>query len=168
MSVTKKYCKYHRVVLSSFGETNHLKHITVCNSSHYMNNVSTDGLINELLVRGLWSTYLQIIFCLICLISFIFSDDKKRHFQLNICAPVKNGACPKDSLICEINDKSTLLQPFLSNSVPKMTTSFDKLTQNVLLKYATSNETVSLEFVCDRSANLPVVKVKISFFFQHK
>ena len=101
--------------------------------------------------------------------SFPFlSGDQKRHFQLNICAPVKNGACPNGSLICEITNKSTLLQPFLSNSVPTMTTSFDKLTENILLNYATSNQTVSLEFICDRSANLPVVKVKISFFFQHK
>lgn len=85
------------------------------------------------------------------------SDDQKRKFQLNICGTVKNGNCPKDSTLCEVSDKSTILQ---SMSNVKTSTSFDKTSQNVVLKYETSKLTSIFKIVCDRSSTSPVLKVR--------
>ena len=102
------------------------------------------------------------MFVIICNNFFEFSGDKKRHFQVNICDSVRGGACPKDSLLCEITDKSTLLDPskFVDKNSVKMSTTFDKSTQNVILKYESADKTAIVEIVCDQSAAAPILQVK--------
>ena len=93
--------------------------------------------------------------------SHIFPDDQKRHFQLNICDAVKNGACPDKSPLCEVSEKSTLVESIIPGSTLKISTSFDKSTQNVILKYGstTSNRTAIIDLVCDQSAATPSLQV---------
>ena len=88
----------------------------------------------------------------------IFSDDKKRKFQLNICGAVKAGICPEDSSFCEVSETSTT--PLQSMPNVKTSLSFDKASKSVVLKYESSKLTAVFKIVCDQSTN-PTFKVSL-------
>jgi hypothetical protein len=81
------------------------------------------------------------------------ATDGKRHFQLNLCALVGDGACPPGSYACEVSADGTSSLGDLAPQLVTFSTSFDASTRYAFLHYDSfANERVVIEVRCDANA----------------
>ena len=77
----------------------------------------------------------------------VYSADKSRHFQLNICGGIqKYGQCPEGTFLCEITEESS------SVIVDKNAKMVNFYADQVYLDYIGKSNKATIVFVCDEVA----------------